>query len=139
MDNENSVLSLFSDTTKKLIAEVDHNQVSSLDDLLKMQEASDKSHKLHTALASWAAQQSEERRLRKLYAVCFAVILALQILFMNLIFSFIGFQLLAITEVQFKVFFISMFGEITALVLIVTKYLFGKDGNVKFIDIIKDL
>ena len=139
MDNENSVLELFSDSAKKLIAAVDQNQVSSLDDLIKIQEATDKSHTLHAALASWAAQQSEERRLRKLYAICFAVILALQILFINLIFALIGFQRLTITEIQFKVFFVSMFGEITALVLIVTKYLFREDGNVKFIDIIKDL
>lgn len=139
MDNENNMLELFSDSARKMIAAVDKNQLYSLEDLIKAQEATDRSHKLHAILTSWAVQQSEERRLRKLYAVCFAVILAFQIVFMNIIFLLTGFQLLTMTEVQFNVFFVSMFGEIIALVHIVTKYLFHEDGNKKFIDTIKDL
>lgn len=139
MDNENNMLELFSDSARKMIAAVDKNQLSSLEDLIKAQEATDRSHKLHAILTSWAVQESEERRLRKLYAVCFAVILALQIVFMNIIFLLIGFQLLTMTEVQSNIFFVSMFGEIIALVLIVTKYLFHESGNANFINAIKDL
>lgn len=133
------MLELFSGSARKMIAAVDKNQLSSLEDLIKAQEAADKSHKLHAILTSWATQESEERGLRKLYAICFAVILALQIVFMNIIFLLIGLKLLTITEVKFNIFFVSMFGEIVALVLIVTKYLFHERDNTGIIDTIKKL
>lgn len=139
MDNGNGVLELFSDAAKKMIAAIDQTELSSLEDLIRAQEATDKSHKLHAILTSWAIQNSEERQLRKLYAVCFAIMLTIQIASMNIVFLLVGFQILAITETQFNVFFVSMFGEIIALVLIVTKYLFRKEGDTNFIDIIKDL
>lgn len=139
MDNQQIVRELFSDSTKKMIYEVSPAPVSSLEDLIKVQEATDKSHKLHSVLESWSEQKTEERKLRKLYALCFVVILGLQILVLNTVLILIGCKVLSISEVQFNVFFVSMFGEITAFVLIVTKYLFPQESDTKLIETIKDL
>lgn len=134
-----NALELFSDSAKKLITTVDQQKMSSLEDMIKLQEANDKSHKLHAVLESWSTQKSEERKLRKLYALCFVVILALQIIIMNVVFVLAGCSILTLSETQFNVFFVSMFGEIAALVLIITKYLFHQDSDTKLIDTIKDL
>lgn len=130
---------LFSDSTNKMISEISSKPVSSLEDLIKAQEATDKSHKLHSVLESWSEQKTEERKLRKLYALCFVVILGLQIIILNTVLILVGCKVLSISEVQFNVFFVSMFGEITAFVLIVTKYLFPQESDSKLIETIKDL
>lgn len=139
MDNKQIERELFSESANKMISEISSQPVSSLEDLIKAQEASDKSHKLHSVLESWSEQKSEERKLRKLYALCFVVILGLQILMLNAVLILVGCRVLLITEGQFNIFFVSMFGEIAAFVLIVTKYLFPQESDSKLIETIKEL
>ena len=136
---ENSVLDLFSEPTKQMVTMVRPEAVQSIDDLLKIQEATDKSHKLHAILDSWSKQQTEERKLRKLYAICFAILLALQTLIATAVFILAAIGLVSMTESQFNVFFISVFGEMVALVFIVTKYLFHRDGDSNLVEKIKDM
>lgn len=139
MDNERNVRELFSKSANDLISQVNSQSASSLEDLIKAQEASDKSLKLHAVLDSWSNQKTEERKLRKLYALCFVVILAIQIIMMNVVYILIGCEVLKVGEAQFNVFYISMFGEIAAFVLIVTRYLFHQESDSKLIETIKDL
>ena len=84
-------------------------------------------------------QQSAERKLRKLYAICFIIFLGVQLLSLIIAFFLIGFKIISIGGMQFNAFFISVFGEITALVLIVTKYLFPQRDNVKILELMKDM
>ena len=139
MDNKQIERELFSESANKMISEISSQPVSSLEDLIKAQEASDKSHKLHSVLESWSEQKSEERKLRKLYALCFVIILGLQILMLNVVLILVGCRVLLISEGQFNIFFVSMFGEIAAFVLIVTKYLFPQESDSKLIETIKEL
>lgn len=58
---------------------------------------------------------------------------------MNILFILIGSKSLDFNTTQFNAFFISMFGEITALVLIITKYLFQQGSDSKIFDFFKKL
>ena len=62
---------LFSNTAQDSIAKVGGIKAKNINDLIKMREATDKSYKIRRLIDSWAIQQSQERKLRKLYAVCF--------------------------------------------------------------------
>lgn len=138
MERGYDVRELFSETANDKISRIDYRPIRTLDDFLKAQEGSDKSYKLHAILESWEYQTSEERKLRRLYAVCFICILVLQIIFMNILFVIIGCGFLNITEKQFSVFYVSVFGEITAFVLIVTRYLF-RQNNDRIAEVLRDL
>ena len=136
---KNSALDLFSEPTKQMVTMVRPEAVQSIDDLLKIQEATDKSHKLHAILDLWSKQQTEERKLRKLYAICFAILLVLQTLTANAVFILVALGLVNMTESQFNIFFVSVFGEMVALVLIVTKYLFCRDENSNLVEKLEDI
>ena len=137
--DEYNPLDLFSEETKRVITNISNKSSKSIDELIKVQEASDKSHKLHSLLLSWENQQNEERKLRKLYSICFLVFLGIQLVLLNISFFFIGIKVITINDIQFNVFYGSMFGEIAALVLIVTRYLFPLKRDGKFLDMLKDL
>jgi len=130
---------LFSDTAQGSIANVDGIKAKNINDLIKMREATDKSYKIRRLINSWAIQQTQERKLRKLYAQCFIGFLAAQLLFMIVAFFLIGCQVIVLSDMQFNTFFISSFGEIVSLVLIVTKYLFSKSDDVKILETLKDM
>lgn len=136
---KNSALDLFSEPTKQMVTMVRSEAVQSIDDLLKIQEATDKSHKLHAILDLWSKQQTEERKLRKLYTICFAILLVLQTLTANAVFILVALGLVNMTESQFNIFFVSVFGEMVALVLIVTKYLFCRDENSNLVEKLEDI
>lgn len=129
---------IFSETANKKITKIS-NPVETIDDLIRVQEVSDRSHKLHEILEAWKYQRSEERKLRKLYAICFIIILTIQIIVLNVFFVLIGYGNLVLTETQFNVFFISVFGEITAFVLIITRYLFRQETDDNLVKVIKKL
>jgi hypothetical protein len=135
---DTSAIHSFSEDAKELIFQVTGPEAHTIDDLIKAQEATDRSHKVHAFIAAWSNQQDHERRLRRLYALCFAVFLGLQILALNALFYFIGMRILTFSDSTIGVFFVSVFGEITALVLIITKHLFPGNGEVA-LKMLKDL
>jgi hypothetical protein len=137
--NEYNPIKLFSDETQKIITSVDTTNTRNMNDLIKMQEATDKSYKLHSMLNSWTIQQSAERKLRKLYAVCFIIFLGTQLFSLIISFFLIGLQRIIISDIQFSAFFISVFGEMTALVLIITKYLFPQHDDTRILELMKDI
>ena len=130
---------LFSNTAQDSIAKVGGIKAKNINDLIKMREATDKSYKIRRLIDSWAIQQSQERKLRKLYAVCFICFLAVQLFFMIVAFFLIGCQVIVVSDLQFNTFFISSFGEIISLVFVVTKYLFSKNDDVKILETLKDM
>jgi len=138
MPNFNPV-DLFSAEAQNSISSVSEQETNNIDDLIKVQAATDKSHIIHGLLYSWATQQSQERKLRRLYAICFMIVLGIQIILLNIVFILIGLGKLSISDVQFNAFFISMFGEIISLVLIITKYLFQKSNDSKLFELLKDI
>jgi len=137
--NEYNPIKLFSNETQQVITNVDSTDTRNMNDLIKIQEATDKSYKLHSLLNSWTIQQSEERKLRKLYAICFIFFLGIQLFTLITAFFLIGFQKISISDIQFSAFFISVFGEITALVLIITKYLFPQHDDIRILEQMKDI
>ena len=139
MMSDYNPVDLFSDTAQGSIANVDGVKAKNINDLIKMREATDKSYKICRLIQSWAIQQTQERQLRKLYAQCFIGFLAVQLLFMIVAFFLMGFQVIVVSDMQFNTFFISAFGEIASLVLIVTKYLFSKSDDVKILETLKDM
>lgn len=139
MMSDYNPVDLFSDTAQGSIANVDGVKAKNINDLIKMREATDKSYKIRRLIQSWAIQQTQERQLRKLYAQCFIGFLAVQLLFMIVAFFLMGFQVIVVSDMQFNTFFISAFGEIVSLVLIVTKYLFSKSDDVKILETLKDM
>ncbi|MEL7609884.1 MAG: hypothetical protein AAGU74_10290 [Bacillota bacterium] len=138
MPNFNPV-DLFSVKAQNSISSINEQETNNIDDLIKVQAATDKSHIIHGLLSSWATQQSQERKLRRLYAICFMFILGIQIILLNTVFILIGLDKLNISDIQFNAFFISVFGEIISLVLIITKYLFQKSNDSKLFELFKDI
>ena len=130
---------LFSEKAQDLINEVIVEKADTLDDLIKVQEASNRSYVITNTLKEWGKQQNEERKLRKLYSICFIVILSFQILAMNSVLILLASNVLNLDQNQFNVFFISMFGEITALVLIITRYLFNSKNGINILEIMNNL
>jgi hypothetical protein len=128
---------VFSQKTSKLIKEVSEPNPTSIDDLIRVQEANDKSAVTKQLLTSWAAQQNEERKLRKIYAISIIVVLSLQVVMLNILFILLGNGSLSFSDTQINVFFISVFVEIVSLILIVTKYLFPKKTDSDILSIIK--
>lgn len=137
--NEYNPIKLFSNETQQVITSVDTTNTRNMNDLIRMQEATDKSYKLHSLLNSWTIQQSAERKLRKLYAVCFIIFLGTQLLSFIISFFLIGLKIITINDMQFSAFFISVLGEITALVLIITKYLFPQRDDTRILELMKDM
>jgi len=137
--NEYDPIKLFSNETQQIITSVDTTNTRNMNDLIRMQEATDKSYKLHSMLNSWTIQQSAERKLRKLYAVCFIIFLGIQLFSLIISFFLIGLQRIIINDIQFSAFFISVLGEMTALVLIITKYLFPQHDDTRILELMKDI
>lgn len=109
-----------------------------LDTYRAISEISDKSHKLRTVLASWEGQQSEERRLRKVFAWALLVVLFLQILIINVTFFLIAYHSIEITPWVSNTFIISVFSEVVSMTFIVIRYLFPKVG-MEFLSLIEKL
>jgi hypothetical protein len=130
---------LFTTSSQNIITEVDVVRARNINDLIKIRAASDKSYRIRRLIQSWAMQQTQERQLRTLYAKWFIYLLAAQLFFMFLAFFLMGFQFFVISDMQFNTFFISSFGEIVSLVLIVTKYLFSRSDDVKILETLKDM
>jgi hypothetical protein len=137
--NNCNLLDLFSDDARNTIEDIDSMSARNIDDLIKIREASDKSLKIRSLLDSWVIQQTQERKLRKLYAICFILFLGIQLLSMIAVFFLIGYKQIAFSDMQFNTFFIYSICEIAALVFAVTNYLFPKNNDVKIFEKIKEI
>ena len=103
--------------------------VDDVDTYLKVRDADDKSYKLRVIVDAWKHQQTEDRRMRRGYAWGLLSIVALQVLVINGAFFLIGFGVITVEPSVLKYFFVSVFGEIAAMTLVILKYLFPKIGT----------
>ena len=95
------------------------------DDLIKYQGALDRSRKLSVIITAWERQHTEERKLRRAFAIAIFILLALQTVMVNLAFFLIGTRLLFVEVWVANGFIISVFVELVALSTFVFKYLFN--------------
>jgi len=86
-------------------------------------------------LKVWEEQQKQERELRKEYSTQLMNIFWLQLIVMYILLFPVAFGFISLTDEQFSILFVSVLAEITALVTIVTKYLFSKDDALNISDL----
>jgi hypothetical protein len=84
---------------------------------------------------AWKQQQTQDREIRRVYANWLMVVMSLQIVVINVIFILIGCGLLKFEQWTANVFITAVFAEISALVLLVVKYLFPATAD-KILDLI---
>jgi hypothetical protein len=102
-----------------------------VDSYAKLQDVRDQSHRLRTIVKAWKDQQVQERKMRERYANLLIWGMGIQVVFVNVIVVLIGCKLLMFEPWTAQTFIVSVFAEITALVLVVVKYLFrGPDGSI---------
>src|SRR5579872_2473933 len=95
-----------------------------LDAYSRLRDVEDKSYHLRTIVAAWSTQQEQDRVIRNAYSRWLAWTLSLQLVLVNTVFVLIGSGVLRFEAWVTNVFVVSVFGEVTGLVLIVVKYLF---------------
>lgn len=97
-----------------------------LDSHLRIGEFHLRSYHLHTCIDAWKEQQDQDRETRKYYARWLLILVCVQIVMINLLFALIGLGVLNVKEWTANTFIMSVFAEISAMVLIVVNYLFPK-------------
>lgn len=80
-------------------------------------------------LEAWESQQNDDRKLRKRYANWLLGLVSIQVFLMSAAFFALGLGYLKFQEVVAEVFMVGTFTEISALVLIVVRYLFPSGSN----------
>lgn len=75
-------------------------------------------------LRAWRDQSTQERSLRKTYALSIFILLSLQILALHVIVFMMGFNVLSIDPWVAKVFLVMAFTEVSTIFFWVVKYLF---------------
>jgi hypothetical protein len=104
----------------------------------KYKDIENKSRKINTILRAWNAQQQQERDLRNSYAKTFIVIIVLQLAVINLVVVLVGLGCLFLPQWVFTTLVISVFGEISAMSMVIIKYLFPEMSN-KLLDLLEKL
>jgi hypothetical protein len=97
-----------------------------LDTHLKIKEFDLRSYHFRTYINTWKEQQDQDRGTRKYYAKWLLIVVCVQIFIINLLFTLIGLGFLNVQEWTANTFIMSVFVEISAMVLIVVNYLFPK-------------
>ena len=89
----------------------------------------DRSYQIRTIVKAWKDQQAQDRKLRQRYATWLISALGIQTLVVNVVFILLGCNVLEAEPWTARLFITSVFAEITALVLIVAKYLFAPPSD----------
>jgi len=84
----------------------------------------DASHRLHTVLREWSAQQNQDRDLRKRYATWLMIVITGQMVLINVAYALTGFGLLTVDAWTSRTFLVAVFAEIAAMASIVVRSLF---------------
>ena len=105
------------------------------DEVNAVRAGADRSHYINEVVQKWSNQQDSDRQLRWVYAGVLIGILLLQVITVNVAFFKIGGGTLKVDEWTARVFIMSVFGELAAMVFFIVKYLFRSTGD----DIIKEV
>ena len=106
-----------------------------IDDFAKLQDIRERLKHHRTIVSAWKQQQEQDRKLRKLYANWLMCAMSAQVIAINIIFVLIGCGILKYEQWTANTFVMATFAEISALVLLVVKYLFPA-GTEKVRDLI---
>ena len=118
------------DSLRKQVLDIGSDvRAEDVDTYGKIREIEDKSHKLRTVLDAWGKQQDDERSLRGSYAKKVIIAMILQLCCVDLVVVALGIGWLSVPKTVTNTFIISVFGEVAAMALIVTKYLFPEVGT----------
>ena len=109
-----------------------------VDTYVKIRDAEDRRYKLRSIVDSWDKQQSEDRKMRKGNALFFLILIAFQVVIINLYVILIGINVVGSNPLVLKVFFIPVLGEIVSMTFIILKYLFPK-VSADILELIKKL
>ena len=104
-------------------------------DIGKLHDIQDRSKHHRTIVTAWKQQQEQDRKMRKIYATWLMIVMSCQIVGINTIFILIGCGVLTFDQWTTNTFVVSVFAEISALVLLVVKYLFPATSD-KVLDLI---
>jgi hypothetical protein len=109
------------------------------DGFLKIKDYQNKSYHLRTLVEVWKEQQNQDRETRKYYAKWLLIVICLQIGVINTLFVLIGLGVIKTSEWTSNTFIVSVFAEISAMVLVVINYLFPKSKTASLKSLVKSL
>ena len=88
-------------------------------------------------LNDWREQQNHDREDRRTYLTYLLCVFILQLILMHGVLFLIAFGKIALTDIQFTMFFVSVLAEIVALVCVVTKYLFPDNKSINILELLQ--
>jgi hypothetical protein len=94
------------------------------DALGKLHDIQERGKHNRTIINAWKQQQDQDRKMRKMYATWLMIAMSGQVVAVNVVFVLIGCGLLKFEPWTANTFIMAVFTEISALVLLVVKYLF---------------
>lgn len=111
-----------------------------IDNIGKLQNIQERIKHHRTIVNAWKQQQDQDRKMRKTYANWLMGAMSVQVAAINVIFVLIGCGILKFEPWTANTFIMATFAEISALVLLVVKYLFPPttDRILDLIDRFKD-
>jgi hypothetical protein len=95
-----------------------------IDKFGKLQDIQERTRHHRTIVRVWKQQQDQDRMMRKMYASWLMGAMSVQVVAINIIFMLIGCGVLKFEQWTANTFVMATFAEISALVLLVVKYLF---------------
>jgi hypothetical protein len=106
-----------------------------IDEIGKLQDIRERSRHHRTIVKAWKQQQDQDRKMRKMYATWLLLAMSIQIVGIHVIFILIGVGLLEFQQWTTNTFIVSVFAEVSAMALLVVKYLFPATSD-KVLDLI---
>jgi hypothetical protein len=106
-----------------------------IDAIGKLREIEERRKRHRTIVGAWKQQQEEDRKMRKTFATWLMVVMSVQIIGINIIFILMRLGFLKVEPWTANTFVMSVFAEVSALVLLVVKYLFPTTSD-KILDLI---
>lgn len=120
----------------KLVAAVEPPVTAEdVDTFGRLQEIRDRSHWLRSIVHAWKTQQSQDRRMRRHYAIGLLIALAAQIVFVDVVYVLMGLGVLRFDAWTARTFIMAVFAEVAAMVFFIVKYLF-RASNDKILELV---
>jgi hypothetical protein len=120
---------------KKLVAKVGPAvSPSEVDSYGRIRNIIDESHRIRTIVNAWKLQQTQERGLREKYAFTLIVSFIVQAALINVVFLLVGMEWIKYDPGVAKAFILAVFGELSAMVFFIVKYLF-RPGSDKVLEL----
>lgn len=119
----------------KVEAPVSPDTVEAFDRVTRIQ---DRSRSTRVIVEAWKQQQESDRRMRGTYAKWLLILISAEVILANIAFFLMGSKVLVLDQWVANAFIVGVFAEISALVLVVAKYLFP-DTAKPFMDLLGNL